>query len=287
MDITVIVPIYQHWHMVTALFAGLAEQTLPTDRWEFLLVDNGSDVIPDEKDLPHFVRLLHCPEPGSYAARNTALQHARGELLVFTDADCRPSPDWLSNVWQAYESSNKQSLIAGGIEVARLEAGKQSLVELYDMALGLSQASYTRNGYAVTANLAIPRVVFDRVGPFDKTRFSGGDKEFCLRARAAGYELIYRPNALIYHPARRHWGEIATKAKRIKGGKVCSGTFKSRALHTIRTYLPPVWAFLSVVRNRRFSVRERICILGVLCRLWAVEMIEVTQLLLGKTPERR
>lgn len=286
-NITVIVPVYQHWHMVEKLLQGMREQRLPADQWELFMVDNGSDRVPDAAELPSLVNLLRCEKPGSYAARNFALQHARGELLVFTDADCRPTPDWLENLWRAHTEGDRRRLIAGGIEVARLDDGRHTLVELYDMALGLSQARYAKDGYAVTANLAIPRTVFDSVGNFDESRFSGGDKEFCLRARAAGFSLHYLPDALVQHPARQQWSELVAKAKRIKGGKVCSGNVKSRAINAIRTYLPPVWAFLSVVRNRRFSYSQRLCILWVQCCLWWAEMLEVTRLLLGKTPERR
>lgn len=287
MKISVVVPVYQHWNMVDKLLEGLASQTLPLDQWELLMVDNGSDYVPDAADLPSFVNLLHCPKAGSYAARNAALSHARGELLVFTDADCRPCADWLEHLWLAHINGNCRSLIAGGIEVARLDAGRHTLIELYDMALGLSQANYVKGGYAVTANLAIPRTVFSAIGNFDDSRFSGGDKEFCLRAKSQGFSLQYQPNALVQHPARQHWSELVAKAKRIKGGKVCSGSLKSRAVNAIRTYLPPVWAFLSVIRNQRFSIGQRMCILWVQCRLWWAEMLEVTRLLFGKTPERQ
>jgi glycosyltransferase involved in cell wall biosynthesis len=287
MNISVVVPVYQHWNLVDKLLEGLAKQTLPADQWELLIVDNGSEWVPDAADLPAFARLLHCDKPGSYAARNLALSQARGELVAFTDADCRPTPDWLKNLWQAYTESDRRSLIAGGIEVARLEEGRHTLIELYDMALGLSQANYAKEGYAATANLAIPRAVFAAVGHFDDSRFSGGDTEICLRAKSQGFPLQYRADALVQHPARRHWSELVAKAKRIKGGKVCSGSLGSRAINAIRTYLPPVWAFLSVIRNRRFSISQRICILGVQCRLWWAEMLEVTRLLFGKRPERR
>lgn len=287
MNVTVVVPVYQDWHKVGKLLEGMVSQSLPASMWQLLLVDNGSDVVPDVKDLPEFVTLLRCEKPGSYAARNKAVCNSVGELLAFTDADCCPARDWLNNLWQAYLSSDKKSLIAGGIEVAKLGEGKQSLVELYDMALGLSQARYAANGYAATANLAVPRAIFDRIGLFDDSRMSGGDKEFCLRAQAAGYLLRYHQDALIYHPARQHWSEMVTKVKRVKGGKVCCGSTKSRVGNALRTYMPPVWACLSIIKNRRFSMSQRIGILWLQCRLWCVEMVEVTRLLLGKRPERR
>ncbi|MBC6904361.1 glycosyltransferase [Saccharophagus sp. K07] len=287
MNISVVVPVYQHWNLTEKLFKGLAGQTLPQDQWEVLMVDNGSDHVPAAEELPSFVKLLHCAKPGSYAARNVALDHARGELLVFTDADCCPCPNWLSHLWQTYLESDKRSLIAGGIEVARLEAGRHTLVELYDMALGLSQARYVKNGYAVTANLAIPRQIFAEIGKFDESRFSGGDREICLRAKSEGFPMLYQPAALVQHPARQRWSELVAKVKRIKGGKIRSGTLKERTISALRTYMPPVWACLSIIKNRRFSVLQKLGILWVQISLWGVEMVEVTCLLLGKQPERK
>ena len=69
----------------------------PADRFDVVVVDNASteDVAAAVPADERFTLLVE-PRRGSYAARNTGLGVARGEVLAFTDADCRPDPDWLT-----------------------------------------------------------------------------------------------------------------------------------------------------------------------------------------------
>lgn len=286
-DITVVAPVFQHWELAFFLFDALDKQIFEKERWECIVVDNGSDDLPDSSELPSFVTLLHCEKPGSYAARNLGLKHARGRLIVFTDADCRPVNDWLSQLWDAYENGSVEKLIAGGVEVKKFDSGKPNSVELYDMAMGLPQARYVKRGYAVTANLAVYREAFSTVGQFDDARFSGGDAEFCRRASQKGVGLHYVPSALVYHPARSEMTELVTKLKRVKGGQICSGSFSRRLKFFVRTFVPPVWAFWFAVKKDGLSFSEKMVVCSVQSRLWIVEMCEVVRLVLGKQPERR
>tara|TARA_Y100001934_G_C12379079_1_gene791151 strand:+ start:1521 stop:2399 length:879 start_codon:yes stop_codon:yes gene_type:complete len=285
--ISVIIPIYQHWGLTQVLFSALARQTLPKSHWECFIVDNGSDVVPAADTLPNFVNLLECPQPGSYAARNLALQQAQGELLVFTDADCRPNPDWLEIIWRHHLDCDTPTLIAGGVTVRRFDNQKPNWIEVYDMAMGLPQERYTRHGYAVTANLSIPRSVFATVGEFDHKRFSGGDAEFCQRASQSGAPLIYLPQANVDHPARASWQELTVKLKRVKGGQVRSGPLKRRLKFIIKTFIPPVWAYWFAIRSTKINHSQKPAVIFIQTRLWITEMGITLKLLANGKMERR
>lgn len=283
--ITVIVPVYNHWHLVPKLLEGLAAQTLGTDRFEVLLVDNGSDSIPGMA-LPEWARMLSCTTPGSYAARNEAIRHARGDLLAFTDADCRPSPQWLEQGWAQCRAGQMGDIVAGGIVVEPEDWSRMSLYEIYDIALGLPQKRFVRYGFGVTANLFVPRAVVERIGPFEAKRFSGGDAEFCRRATRLGVPLSYLEAAVVIHPARREWHELESKIRRIKGGQITAGPWRRRAAYAIRAILPPVPAFCYAMAASRLSLRQRLLACWVQFRLWFVEISELARLLLGKQPLR-
>jgi glycosyltransferase involved in cell wall biosynthesis len=285
--ITIIVPIYQHWGVAYSLIDALNKQTLDKNVWELLIVDNGSDQVPNSSKLPNFVNLYLCSQPGSYSARNMGLSKANGELLIFTDADCRPASDWLETIWNTHKQLKEPALIAGAVKVVKFESDTPNKVETYDIALGLPQALYVKNGYAVTANLAVPRSIFDDVGDFDSTRFSGGDAEFCRRATAMGHKLIYNENAVVYHPARSSWDELSTKLRRVKGGQIRAGKLTRRAMYLIRSFLPPFRAYWRILVHKEFTPHQKITVLELKSRLWLVEMHEVMLLLFGKTPERR
>lgn len=283
---SVIVPVYRHWHMVPDLLERLENQSLPPGRFEVIVVDNASPEGPPAAKLPANARILHCGAPGSYAARNHGAHHAGGAWLAFTDADCRPAPDWLEALDEAAAEHGETALIAGPVEVvARSDAPRAP--EIYDIVKGIPQAHYVSRGYAATANLAVPKAVFEALGGFDDRRFSGGDAEFCRRAGARGFALVYAPHARVDHPARVTWQEVATKARRIKGGQLTAGPLRNRAAWLLRTFAPPVrgaWRFL---RSTAHPLRHRLVAVLVLIRLWGVELGETLRLAAGGKAERQ
>lgn len=284
---SVIVPIYEQWHLLGALMDCLARQTLAHEEFEIIVVDNGSVEMRSELvSLPN-AKLLHCLASGSYAARNEGARQACGEWLVFTDADCLPERDWLDCMAHAaMEGENGSGLLAGAVEM-RASSPAPGIFEIYDLLKGIPQARYVKRGYAATANLAVPRLIFEQLRGFDDTRLSGGDADFCRRAGAAGFPIRYVPQARVGHPARTSWAEIVTKARRIKGGQLRSGSRQRRLAWAIRTMLPPVrgaWLFL---RRRDKPLAHRVFATIVLFLLWFVEVWELLRLLTGRKAERR
>ncbi len=179
---TVIVPVFNHWDLSPDLLDSLKCQTLDQVHFEVLLVDNGSAFVPSNLELEPNTSILYCSIPGSYAARNMAIKQANGKIIAFTDADCRPSYSWLKNGLDHFLPENSVSLIlAGAISVEPKNWNNLTPAESYDIALGLPQQRYTKRGYGVTANLFVPKVLFNKYGYFDQRRFSGGDAEFCRR----------------------------------------------------------------------------------------------------------
>ncbi|MBP1805949.1 glycosyltransferase family 2 protein [Rubellimicrobium aerolatum] len=279
---SVIVPVFRDWDRVPVLLAALAGQTF--DDFELILVDNGPEP-PAPPDLPPALRsrtrVLHCPRPGSYAARNAGAAEARGQVLAFTDADCRPAPGWLA----AFAAAGGSGLLAGPV---RVEPGPcPNRWEIYDALRGIPQEGYVRRGYATTANLCVPREVLRRLDGFDPARLSGGDAEFCRRAGAQGVPLALVPEAVVAHPARARRQEVETKARRIKGGQVAAGPRRRRLAWTIRSLTPPVREVARFLGSRRHPWRWRLVASGVRLSLWRVELAEVARLLTGGAPERR
>ena len=282
---SVIVPVYRQWERAPALLGALEAQTLASDRFEVLLVDNGAaggNALPD-LILPDNARILHEPRPGSYAARNTGAAFARGALLAFTDADCVPDPGWLEALANAREAGTGP-VLAGPVHM--IATDHPNAFAAYDLVRGIPQAAYVRRGYAATANLAAPATIFRALGGFDARRFSGGDAEFCRRAGAAGHAITLVPGAVVSHPCRTGWDEIATKARRTKGGQVAAGSLPRRVAWTLRTLAPPLRDTLAYLRAP-FPARDRAMAVAVRFGIWGVELAETVRLLAGGVPERR
>jgi len=286
--LTVIIPIFNDWESALENIKGIAEQALDRGSTEIILVDNGSSHIPDIKSLPKGVTLIHCEKPGSYAARNAAIRQAQGEILAFTDADCLPDQNWLAAASEWFSlHGNGATILAGGVKMFLEETASPTPYALYDLALGIPQARYVQNGYAVTANLFVPRSVFDRVGLFDEQRFSGGDAEFCRRAGKAGIPVAYLEAARVYHPARSSWTQLSQKTRRVKGGQLLNGSPGFRLQHGIRTLLPPLRAWLYALRSPDLLPQQKALVCMVQARLWVTELTEMWRLLvLRREPHR-
>ncbi len=97
--VSVIVPTYDRPRQLARCLRSLSSLDYPSDRFEVIVVDDGSESPPEDivADAPGQLdtTLLSPPHAGPASARNYGAAHARGEYLAFTDDDCVPTPSWL------------------------------------------------------------------------------------------------------------------------------------------------------------------------------------------------
>jgi hypothetical protein len=144
---------------------------------------------------------------------------------------------WLENGLATLERTGAD-LVGGRIDVP-LRA-RPSIAELIDVGGSFDQeASIAENRSAVTANLFVRRRVFDAVGPFNPNTISGGDRELCLRAAQAGFQIAYGPDAVIEHEPRTTSRELAKKAYRYGVGRAQLTAYGARAADRGRIWSKP------------------------------------------------
>jgi GT2 family glycosyltransferase len=215
-SVTVIVPCYNSAQRVRALLDALGRQTYAREHYRVVLVDDGSTddaFAAISGDLR--VTLLRQNNGGSYKARNTGIRESSGEIVVFTDDDCRPEPDWLERGVQAL-LDRSADLVGGRVNVEMSDAA--SLLQLFDVNFYLKQEWYIRQmQWAVTANLFVRRSVLEALNGFNEAVRSGGDRAFGRAAARAGHKLVYAPDAIVNHPARKTLTELIKKVRRIAG----------------------------------------------------------------------
>lgn len=295
--ISVIVPVYNDAIGLQRCLTALANQTLPRERFEVLVVDNGGTA--DLRGaLAAFPDALYLREekPGSYAARNCGIAHSRGEILAFTDADCTPHSTWLEHAVQRLTPGQRDAIIGGRIDVYAKDPMHPTWAELYDLALAFPQNFYVRvRGYSVTANLVATRRVFAHAGPFDAKLMSGGDKEWCQRAVGHGFRLTYTEDVVVAHPARHRVRELVDKRRRQIGGQL------ERALRRYpkplayglvfgKNCAPPVMRLLRMRHSEKDSVWTRVyrasVVVGVSTALQAGGTWELLSRVWGSTAKR-
>jgi glycosyltransferase involved in cell wall biosynthesis len=214
--VSVIVPVFRDSARATLAVKALRAQSYPAERLEILLVDN--DPTPDlvlKSFAADQLRVVHAPEGFSYAARNAGARLAQGTLLAFTDADCIPEPDWIEMGVRRLVLDGRD-LLGGEIDVF---CERITWSALYDRAFGLHQKDFfERFGGMATANLFVRKQTWEDLAGFDARLQSGGDFEFCRRARSAGASLGYSAHARVRHPARDSWSQLCGKVRRVGGG---------------------------------------------------------------------
>lgn len=239
---SVIVPVYKHTSVLPDLLTALQKQTHPNNDFEVILVNNEAS----ELHIGNFenlkLTLAKEPKPGSYCARNTGASLANGSWFLFTDADCQPSPQWIETIHhETFTKHHETALVTGPIEIPRPQ--RANIYQIYDHVNGLPQHWYFTRGYAATANLAVHKSAYLILNGFDESRFSGGDVDFCLRARDMGYAMAWASTATVYHPPRATKHEIKNKTRRITAAQLKDPRPLKRVSNVLRLFFPPLIAY--------------------------------------------
>jgi glycosyltransferase involved in cell wall biosynthesis len=214
--VSVIIPIYNGEADLPDLLRCLQAQTYPADRVEYLLIDNGSAdrTFALLQAAPHITALRESQIQSSYAARNQGIRAAQGEILCFTDADCRPEPDWLMNLVPPFENG-AVGWVAGEV----LSLPGKSLLERYaDRRETLAQKHTLGHAflpYGQTANLAVRAEIFTKVGLFRPYLTTGGDADICWRiSQATQCQWGFAPTAIVRHRHRHTLRELRSQWRR-------------------------------------------------------------------------
>ncbi|WP_255169131.1 glycosyltransferase [Natrononativus amylolyticus] len=249
--LSVVVPVYNDPRGIRETLESVTAQTYPAEAYEILAVDNGStdgtrEVIRAFESFHDTVRLLVEDEiQGSYAARNEGIEHARGEIVSFVDADMTVEEDWAESIVASYEEHGWDYM---GCPV-ELYVERETLTATYDRTLGgfpVEQYMRERN-FTGTGSLSVRREVFDAVGRFDERIVSQGDGEFGKRVAEAGFDQHFEPEITMYHAARSDLRAWLRKQVRIGRGAIqkqvyyperTEGAERVHPLHP-RKFLPP------------------------------------------------
>ncbi len=142
----------------------------------------------------------------SYFARNRGVAGGAAPWLVFLDADVHPPADLLDRYFEA-APRDEVGILAGAVvdEAPREDEAATAAQRYAYLKSSMSQEVTLADSdwaFAQTANAAVRRAAFDRVGGFEERVRSGGDADLCFRVRAAGWGLERREQAAVVHRNR-------------------------------------------------------------------------------------
>jgi mycofactocin glycosyltransferase len=205
LSVSVVIPAYNCAAHVERLLASLCAQTYPRDRYEIILVDDGSSddtAARAERALAQWDgagRVLRKPNAGPASARNAGLRASTADVIAFIDADCVADPDWLASVVGALATGESGAAGAGG--PLRNVAPPGWVTDYLDACQFFRQRA--RNGvvdYLLTANVAFRRAALTRVGGFAERRgVWAEDADLSFRLKQQGYALLLAPGGCVTH----------------------------------------------------------------------------------------
>ncbi len=224
MRLSVIIPAYNAADTISGQLGALAGQHWGGG-WEVLVSDNGSTdqtravALGFRNRLPDLRVIDASARSGAGHARNVAARQARGDALLFCDADDEVAPGWLQAMGRALE---RHDFVASRIDADKLSAPwalgtrgcpQQEDVQAYRYPPFLP--------HAASCGLGVKRELHETVGGFDEDFYKLQDTDYCWRVQLQGAELQFVPDALVHMRFRndpsgayrqaREWGEYNVK----------------------------------------------------------------------------
>jgi len=198
-DLSVIIPSYNSRRTIRSVLKALLHQE-NAPAHEIIMVDSSDDGTDEivRQQFPE-IRLRHLASRIWQAqARNIGAAMAIGRILVFLDADCRPHPDWLRKMADAFE---RPDVLAAGGQLRN--ANPRTAVSRAMFLLQFRESLRYRHWQAVTNlpanNIAYRREFFLEQGGYPEQMGSSEETLFHARLRARGFALFVHPDAVVDH----------------------------------------------------------------------------------------
>jgi len=211
--ISVIIPAYNAAETLGGCLAALLDQSTPRGEYEVIVVDDGSTDRTREVAKKYDVHLLSQPNQGPGAARNLGVNQARGEIILFTDADCVPTKEWIEEMIKPFAEpgvvavkgayrTRQRALLARFIQAEFEERYALLERERYVDFVDSHSAAYRKTGFLAA-------------GGFDPGFLLSEDVDLSYKLSRLGHKMVFNPQAIVYH---RHpetlWAYFRAKFQR-------------------------------------------------------------------------
>jgi glycosyltransferase involved in cell wall biosynthesis len=221
--LSVIIPTRNRAEVLERALQSIVKQTLPTDEYEVIVIDNGStddtEVIINSfnKSIKNLV-YIYDEHPGLHVGRHRGLLAAKADLLVYADDDIEALPTWLEGVLESFEDSSV--VLVGGKNIPNFESippdwilemweksnNKKILGHLSILDFG-EEIQEINPFYVFGCNFSIRKSILIDAGGFhpdgmpqELIRYRGdGETHVSQYIHNKGLKSLYNPKASVYH----------------------------------------------------------------------------------------
>lgn len=217
--VSVVIPTYNRKETLEVVLPSLFRQNHPKEAFEIIVVDSGStdgtiEFLKSFQDRN--LRFFSQENRGRSGARNKGIREAKGDLVLFTDADIIAHENLISEHIKYYREHPDSAVIGCEVQVnsleeyARVKDNRKQFRTLHPE--NRKKLSWL---YFLTGNALVSRQKLIQVGMFDEgfTGYGHEDLELGYRLEASGVKIRYNPNAINYH---WHPVEFSEQCKKMK-----------------------------------------------------------------------
>lgn len=198
-EISVVIPAYNAASTLGECLQALLDQTLDRDNYEIIVVNDGSTDATAVVAATYDVTVLEQSNQGPALARNTGAENARGDIIVFTDADCVADHMFLEEMVKPF--SDPRIVGVKGVYRTRQNRlwARFAQIEFMERYAKLERSESIDfvDSYAA----AFRKRVFMQVGGFDPhfPVANNEDVDLSYKIAGLGYPMVFNPSAIVFH----------------------------------------------------------------------------------------
>jgi GT2 family glycosyltransferase len=202
---SVVICTYNRSHLLRRVLHSLAEQTLSRDKFEIIVVNDGSDddtagVCETMQAKMANMRYISAEKNiGLSNAANLGILSSRGDYILFIDDDCIAYKDWVERLISALD---RESVVAGSI-ASPLENYIKLCHNISQFHPFMPGRKAGKVEFIAGANMGFRRSVLEELNGFQQGLRIPTDTELILRARMKGYQIYFAPDAVVTHDPER------------------------------------------------------------------------------------
>ena len=174
---------------------------------EIIIVNGGGendcqDTLEKWRKIFPQLKIIKTKNKNLATSRNVGLPHCSGDLILQTDDDARPFPNWIEEMIKAHKNNPDCGVIGGKV----IDASQGNfLSRIADIATFPNHNSTQKVRSVAGVNSSYKKEVIEQVGEYDETLFRGEDVDYNWRAIQNGWNVLFCPEIKVKHLHRPSW----------------------------------------------------------------------------------